>query len=59
VSAELALVPAAHPADVGIDRGLIGAYGQDDRLSSFCAARAIVDLKGTPKSTGIACLANF
>jgi aspartyl aminopeptidase len=59
VSAELALVPAAHPADVGIDRGLVGAYGQDDRLSSFCAARAILDLKGTPNSSAIAYLSNF
>jgi len=59
VSAELALVPAAHPADVGIDRGLVGAYGQDDRLSSFCAARAILDLKGTPKYSAIAYLSNF
>jgi aspartyl aminopeptidase len=59
VSAELALVPAAHPADVGIDRALIGAYGQDDRLSSFCAARAIMDLKGTPKLTALTYLVNF
>ena len=59
VSAELALVPSAHPADVGIDRGLVGAYGQDDRLSSFCAARAILDLKGTPKYSAIAYLSNF
>jgi aspartyl aminopeptidase len=59
VSAELALVPAAHPSDVGIDRGLIGAYGQDDRLSSFCASRAILDLKGTPKFTALAYLSNF
>ena len=40
VSAELQLVPAANPADVGVDRGLVGAFGQDDRLSSYCAARA-------------------
>ncbi|MFI5094738.1 MAG: peptidase M18 [Candidatus Acidiferrales bacterium] len=59
VSAELALVPAAHPADVGFDRGLIGAYGQDDRVSSYCAARAIIDLKGTPKFTALAYLSNF
>ncbi|MGA2694928.1 MAG: peptidase M18 [Terriglobales bacterium] len=59
VSSELALVPAAAPADVGIDRGLVGAYGQDDRLSSFCAARAILDLKGTPKRTAMAYLTNF
>jgi aspartyl aminopeptidase len=59
VSAELALVPASHPADVGLDRGLVGAYGQDDRLSSFCAVRAIEDLKGTPRRTALAYLANF
>ena len=51
VSAELQLVPAAQPMDVGVDRGLVGAYGQDDRLSSYCAAQAIIDLKGTPKFT--------
>lgn len=59
VSAELALVPAAHPADVGFDRGLVGAYGQDDRVSSFCATRAILDLKGTPKLTALTYLTNF
>lgn len=59
VSAELNLVPATRPADVGIDRALIGAYGQDDRLSSFCAARSIMDLKGTPRFTSIAYLSNF
>ena len=59
VSAELALVPVANPSDVGIDRGLVGAYGQDDRLSSFCAARAILDLKGTPKYSAFAYLSNF
>jgi aspartyl aminopeptidase len=59
VSAELQLVPAASPADVGIDRGLVGAYGQDDRLSSYCAAQAIMDLKDTPRHTAMAYLSNF
>ena len=59
VSSELSLVPAAPPADVGFDRGLVGAYGQDDRLSSFCAVRAILDLKGTPRYTALAYLSNF
>jgi aspartyl aminopeptidase len=59
VSAELALVPAANPADVGIDRGLVGAYGQDDRLSSFCAARAILSVKGTPRYSAFTYLSNF
>ena len=59
VSAELQLVPVQQPADVGVDRGLIGAYGQDDRLSSYCAARAIIDLTGTPRYTALAYLSNF
>lgn len=59
VSAELALVPAARPADVGFDRGLVGAYGQDDRLSSFCAVRAIESVKGPPARTALAYLSNF
>ena len=58
VSGELHLVPARMPADVGIDRGLTGGYGQDDRLSSYCAARAVMDLKGTPKKTAVAYLTN-
>jgi aspartyl aminopeptidase len=59
VSAELQLVPAAPPADVGVDRGLIGAYGHDDRLSSFCAARAVIDIKSTTRVTAIAYLSNY
>jgi aspartyl aminopeptidase len=55
-SAELALVPAARPADVGLDRGLVGSAGQDDRLSSYCAVRAILDLSGAPKKTALAYL---
>lgn len=58
VSGELHLVPARMPADVGIDRGLTGGYGQDDRLSSYCAARAALDVKGTPKKTVVAYLTN-
>ena len=58
VSGELHLVPARLPADVGIDRGLTGGYGQDDRLSSYCAARAAIDVKGTPKKTVVAYLTN-
>jgi aspartyl aminopeptidase len=59
VSSELSLVPSVPPMDVGLDRGLVGAYGQDDRLSSYCAVRAILDLTGTPKYTAIAYLSNF
>lgn len=59
VSSELALVPAAQPADVGLDRSMIGAYGQDDKLSSYCAARALMDVSGTPRYTALAYLVNY
>lgn len=55
VSAELALVPAFAPRDLGFDRGLIAAYGQDDRLASYVAMRAIARLK-TPRKTALAYL---
>jgi aspartyl aminopeptidase len=45
VSAELEIVPAFKAKDVGLDRGLVGAYGQDDRVCSYCALRALLDLK--------------
>jgi aspartyl aminopeptidase len=51
VSAELALVPAGAPRDMGFDRGLIAAYGQDDRLASYAALRAIADIKKPEKTT--------
>lgn len=55
VSAELALVPAYAPRDVGFDRGLMAIYGQDDRASGYAALRAIMDLD-TPAKTSIAFL---
>jgi len=55
VSSELALVPATKPRDVGFDRSLIAAYGQDDKASSIAAVKAIVE-QGTPEYTSIAYL---
>jgi aspartyl aminopeptidase len=51
VSAELSLVPAGAPRDMGFDRGLIAAYGQDDRLASYAALRAIADVNNPEKTT--------
>ena len=59
VSADLQLVPATAPRDVGIDRGLIGGYGQDDRLSTWCAAQALLATEGTPVYTALAYASNF
>jgi aspartyl aminopeptidase len=55
VSAELALVPAMPPRDVGFDRSLMAIYGQDDKLSSYAAMRALMD-QGTPQYTAMAYL---
>ena len=55
VSAELALVPAMPPRDIGFDRGLMAIYGQDDRLSSYAALRAILDTEA-PQYTALAYL---
>lgn len=55
VSAELALVPALEPRDVGFDRGLMAIYGQDDRLSGYAALRAVLD-SAAPDVTSIAYL---
>jgi aspartyl aminopeptidase len=55
VSAELALVPAVAPRDVGFDRSMMAIYGQDDRLSSYTALRAVLN-QTAPKHTTMAFL---
>jgi aspartyl aminopeptidase len=55
VSAELALIPAMAPRDVGFDRSLMAIYGQDDKLSAYAALRALMDQK-IPKHTAMAFL---
>ncbi len=44
-SADLEIVPADEPRDVGFDRGLIGAYGHDDRICAYTSFRAILEVK--------------
>ncbi len=50
-AAELYVVPQGGARDVGLDRALIGAHGQDDRASSYLAWRALLDVTGTPEHT--------
>lgn len=38
--AEIEVVPAAKASDIGFDRALIGAYGQDDRVCAYTAMKA-------------------
>ncbi|HHX72024.1 MAG TPA: aminopeptidase [Clostridiales bacterium] len=55
-SAELSLVPAGKARDVGLDRSFIGAYGQDDRVCSYTALTALLDLAETPERTAVCIL---
>ena len=41
--AEIEMVPAQKACDVGLDRSLIGAYGQDDRVCAYTALMAEMD----------------
>ncbi len=43
LSAELEIVPAGMPREVGLDRALIAGYGHDDRVCSFAALQALLD----------------
>jgi aspartyl aminopeptidase len=53
VSSEIEIVPAGKARDVGWDRSLIGAYGQDDRVCAYAALEAVGELK-TTKTTAVA-----
>ncbi len=44
MSAEIEVVPAFRARDVGIDRSMVGAYGQDDRASAYPLLAAVTDL---------------
>lgn len=51
LSAELELVPAFTVDDIGFDRSLIGGYGHDDKVCSYPALQAILDLEKAPEYT--------
>ena len=46
MSAELEIVPAGMPREVGFDRALIAGYGHDDRVCSFAGLQALLDASG-------------
>ena len=57
ISAELSAVPAFRASDVGFDRSLIGAYGQDDRVCAYATLAALFQLT-TPRRTAVCMLAD-
>lgn len=58
ISAELELVPAGKARDLGFDRSMIGAYGQDDRICGYTSMRALTDIEGIPEKTAVCFLAD-
>ena len=49
--AEIEMVPAQKARDVGLDRSLIGAYGQDDRVCAYTALMAEIGTKKPARTT--------
>ena len=57
LSAEICFVPAYKASDIGFDRSMIGAYGQDDKICAYPAVVALTELE-TPENTTIVLLAD-
>lgn len=56
-TAEFEIVPAGKSRDVGIDRGMIMAYGHDDRVCAYTSLKAIMELEN-PDKTAVALFAD-
>lgn len=52
-SAELEVVPAGLPREVGFDRSMIAGYGHDDRVCAYAGLKALVDIGGVPGRTAV------
>ncbi len=50
LSSEIEVVPAFSARDIGLDRSMIGGYGQDDRVCAYAALRALLDAKNPSKT---------
>lgn len=55
LSSEIEVVPALKARDIGLDRSMIGGYGQDDRVCAYSALKAVLDIKN-PKKTAVCLL---
>ena len=52
-TAEFEIVPAGKSRDVGIDRSMIGGYGQDDRICVYTSLKSMLDTS-IPNRTAVA-----
>ena len=57
LSAELSAVPAFDVSEIGLDRSLIGGYGQDDRVCAYAELKALFDVTD-PERTCVCILAD-
>ncbi|WRS27854.1 aminopeptidase [Oscillospiraceae bacterium MB08-C2-2] len=57
LSADLSLVPAHKALDVGFDRSMLGAYGQDDRVCAYGSLQAALAVEN-PAYTTVTVLAD-
>ncbi len=57
ISAELEAVPAFEVRELGLDRSLIGGYGQDDRVCAYAELAAILETEN-PERTAVCILAD-
>ncbi len=55
-SAELEIVPAGPPRELGLDRSMLLGYGHDDRVCAYTSLRALLDLRKVPDYTAVALL---
>lgn len=51
MSAELEVVPAGKAREMGFDRSMIMAYGQDDRVCAFTSLKAMLDVSDVDKTS--------
>ena len=57
ISAELEVVPAFPVRELGLDRSMIGGYGQDDRVCAYAELAAILETEA-PERTAVCILAD-
>lgn len=50
ISAEIEVVPSVKACDIGFDRSMVGAYGQDDRVCAYPSLMAMLDDKKVSKT---------
>ena len=57
VSSEIELVPAFKARSLGFDYGMVAAYGQDDKVCSYTALKALMEIE-RPQKTAICILSD-